>query len=126
MLSYQAIDCFCAFTGDNLLIPPLVCGKALLDYKLTRPKWQIIKLAHDCLKVLASTHGNLLGEIFSTCNRVFPLLKKLQTTWEALSEKCEYQPVQHALLAGLQNRDKWYWKTDDTSIYFVSHGIFFS
>ena len=65
------------------------------------------------------------GEI-STCNRVFPLLEKLQTTWEALSMKHEYQHVQHALLAGLQNMDKWYQKTDDTSIYFVSHGIVFS
>jgi len=95
-------------------------------YKLTRPEWQIIKLAHKCLKVLSSTHGDLWGEKFLTCNRVFPLLKKLQTTWEALSVKHEYQPVQNALLAGLQNMDKWYLKTDDTSIYFVSHGIVFS
>jgi len=77
-------------------------------------------------RFLASTHGDLLGEKFLTCNRVFPFLEKLQTTWEALSMKREYQPVQHALLAGLQNMDKWYQKTDNTSIYFVSHGIVFS
>jgi hypothetical protein len=114
--SFQAIDCFCALADDNPTIPPLTRGKAWSDYKLTRPEWEIIKLAHDCLKVLASTHGELSAEKMPTCHKVFPLLEKLQSTWERLSTKPEYKPVKHALKAGLKNMEKWYRKTDDTSI----------
>ena len=35
-----------------------------------------------------------------------------------------YKPVHAALNAGLANMQKWYQKTDDTSIYFISHGKF--
>jgi hypothetical protein len=125
-LSFQAIDCFCTLADDNASIPPLARGKAWLDYKFTRQEWQIIKLAHDCLKVLASTHGDLSAKKMPICHKVFPLLEKLQSTWEWLSTKPEYKPVKHVLKAGLKNMEKWYCKTDDTSIYFISHGIFFS
>ncbi|KIL55348.1 hypothetical protein M378DRAFT_46105, partial [Amanita muscaria Koide BX008] len=33
----------------------------------------------------------------------------------------EYAPVKQALEAGLENMRKWYRKSDDTSIYFISH-----
>jgi hypothetical protein len=58
-----------------------------------------------------------------TCHKVFLLLEKLQSTWEHLSVKPEYDPVKDALEASLKNMEKWYRKTDDTSIYFVCHGI---
>jgi hypothetical protein len=37
--------------------------------------------------------------------------------------KPEYDPVKDALEAGLKNMEKWNRKTDNTSIYFVCHGI---
>ena len=43
--------------------------------------------------------------------------------WETLHDDDKYFPEKHALDAGLKNMAKWYWKTDDTSIYFISHGI---
>ena len=108
---------------------------------MTNPEWRIIKLAYNCLKVcfsslaseiqvniqgcdqiLAETHGGLSAHQTPTIHKVFPLLEKVQSSWEALLENHEYQPVNHALEAGLQNMRKWYRKTDDTSIYFISHG----
>ena len=137
----QAIDVFCVLADDNSDIPPLSHGKKWSNYKLTNPEWRIIKLAYDCLKVcfsllapdicvniqcydqiLAETHGELSVHWTPTIHKVFPLLEKVQSSWEALLENREYQLVNHALEAGLQNMREWYQKTDDTSIYFISHG----
>ena len=74
-----------------------------------------------CNQILAETHGRLSADQTLTIHKVFPLLEKVQSSWEALLENHEYQPVNHALEAGLQNMRKWYRKTDDTSIYFISH-----
>ena len=41
--------------------------------------------------------------------------------WEDLCDNPQYHPVQDAIQAGLDIMEKWYQKTDDTSIYFVSH-----
>jgi hypothetical protein len=46
----------------------------------------------------------------------------LQTQWEEFLKDLQYAPVHDALTAGLKNMQKWYRKTDDTSIYFISHG----
>ena len=57
-----------------------------------------------------------------TCHKVFLLLEKIQMEWEDLCDNPQYHPVQEAIQAGLDIMEKWYQKTDDTSIYFVSHG----
>ena len=57
-----------------------------------------------------------------TCHKVFLLLEKIQMEWEDLHDNPQYHPVQDAIQAGLDIMEKWYRKTDDTSIYFVSHG----
>ena len=69
------------------------------------------------------THGKLSAHMMPTCYIVFPLLKQLQSEWETLCDDNKYFPVKHALDAGLKNMGKWYWKTDNTSIYFISHNI---
>ena len=74
-------------------------------------------------KILADTHGELSANTTPMCHKVFPLLEQLQTEWETLCDDDKYFPVKHALDAGLKNMAKWYRKTDDTSIYFISHGI---
>ena len=76
-------------------------------------------------QILADTHGELLANTTPTCHKVLPLLKQLQTEWETLHSDDKYFSVKHALNAGLKNMAKWYWKMDDTSIYFISHGILF-
>jgi hypothetical protein len=55
---------------------------------------------------------------------VFPLIEKVQSGWESRVLNPSYAPVKHALEAGLKNMNKWYRKADDTSIYFISHGMF--
>ena len=60
-----------------------------------------------------------------TCYKVYPLIKRLQSQWEQLCDDLRYDPVKHALEARLKNMMKWYCKTDDTSIYFISHGLCF-
>ena len=67
-------------------------------------------------------HGELLAHKEPMCYKVFPLLERLQTQWETLRADDDYEPVYEALNAGLANMQKWYQKTDDTSIYFISHG----
>ena len=76
-------------------------------------------------QILTDTHGELSANMMLTCHKVFPLLKRLQSEWETLCDDDKYFPVKHALDAGLKNMAKWYRKTDNTSIYFISHGIVF-
>ena len=52
------------------------------------------------------------------------MLGRLQSKWEALCDDDEYAPIKHAIEAGLKNMKKWYQKADETSIYFVSHGMY--
>ena len=59
-----------------------------------------------------------------TCYKVYPLIERLQSQWEQLHNNPKYVPVKHALEAGLKNMSKWYHKTDDTSIYFISQSYF--
>jgi hypothetical protein len=72
---------------------------------------------------LANAHGELSANKKPTCYKVFPLLEMLRTQWEEFRGNPKYVPVHHALAAGLDNMRKWYYKTDDTSIYFISHGM---
>ena len=91
----------------------------------------LVMLTHVCLdswltaQIVAETHGELSAHKTPTIHKVFPLLEKVQSRWEAFCNTPEYAPVKHALDAGLENMRKWYRKTDDTSIYFVSHGNVF-
>jgi len=58
-----------------------------------------------------------------TCHKGFAVLERLQSRWEGLLEDDNYSPVHEALMVGLKNMQKWYRKTDEMSIYFVSHGM---
>ena len=42
--------------------------------------------------------------------------------WETLHADDDYEPIHVAPDVSLANMQKWYQKTDDTSIYFISHG----
>ncbi|KAF9455896.1 hypothetical protein BDZ94DRAFT_1315704 [Collybia nuda] len=86
-------------------------------------EWDIIILAYNCLKIPASIHGSLSAEKVPTATKVYPHLEHLQIEWEGLQYNVEYEPVHHALDAGLKNMKKWYRSTDKTSIYLITHVI---
>ncbi|KAN0105155.1 hypothetical protein V8E52_011317 [Russula decolorans] len=115
------IDCFCHLADEEEDLPPLTNGKKWANYLLSGPEWDIIRLAHDCLEILKTAHGELSAEKAPMCYKVFPLVEMLQSKWDDLSESKQHEPVHEALAAGLKNMAKWYRKADDTSIYFVSH-----
>ncbi|KAM6502733.1 hypothetical protein JOM56_002710 [Amanita muscaria] len=122
----KAINAFCFLADSKCGIPPLQSdGKAWSDYTLTEPEWRIIELAYNCLKcnrkVIAEMHGELSAFKTPTIHKVFPLLEKLQSDWKDLLIDDEYEPVHHAIEAGLKNVQKWYKETNDTSMYFISH-----
>ena len=74
--------------------------------------------------MVADIHGELSANKTPTIHKVFPLLEKVQSDWESRSNNRMYKLVKPALDAGLKNMSKWYRKTDDMSIYFISHGMF--
>jgi hypothetical protein len=74
-------------------------------------------------QIVADTHGELSAHKTSTIHMVFPLIEKVQSRWESCCLDPVYAPVKLALEAGLKNMSKWYRKADDTSIYFISHGM---
>jgi hypothetical protein len=52
------------------------------------------------------------------------MLELLMSEWEDLLENLEYEPVHHALRAGITLLEKYYRRADDTDVYFIAHGKF--
>jgi hypothetical protein len=109
---------------------------------LSSPEWRIVELAYECLRVsllaapwniiaepnsqiVADIHGDLSGSKTMTIHKVFPLIEKVQSDWESHCDEPGFALVKCALDAGLKNMNKWYQKVDDTSIYFISHGMYY-
>jgi hypothetical protein len=44
--------------------------------------------------------------------------------WEDLLDNAEFEPVHHALRAGIKLLEKYYRRADDTDAYFISHGMY--
>ena len=52
------------------------------------------------------------------------MLELLMSEWEDLLDNVEYEPVHHALRAGITLLEKYYRRADDTDVYFIAHGKF--
>ena len=50
------------------------------------------------------------------------MLELLMSEWEDLLEDVAYEPVHHALQAGITLLEKYYHRADDTDAYFIAHG----
>ena len=136
----KAIDYFCLTADDNENLPPLK-KKSWSDYRLTAPEWKLIQLVYRCLKVglvlsavhflivhslqiVSARHNELSNEELATCTRVLPTMELLMSEWEDLLDEPEFEPVHHALRAGIALIEKYYRHTDDTDAYFIAHGQF--
>lgn len=74
------------------------------------------------VQVPAELQPELSAHKSPTLHRVFPLIEKLMMHWENMAAQDKFEPIKDAIEAGLRNIVKWYWRTDETSIYFVAHG----
>jgi hypothetical protein len=74
-------------------------------------------------KLVAKRHNELSKEDTPTCTRLYPTLEMLMSDWEDLLENEEYKPVHDALRAGIALLEKYYRRSDDTNVYFISHSM---
>jgi hypothetical protein len=51
------------------------------------------------------------------------MLEQLMSEWEDLLNNVEYEPVHHALRAGITLLEKYYRRADDTDVYFIAHEV---
>ena len=70
-------------------------------------------------------HSQLSAEKTPTCHKVYLLIIQLISKWEEYRDDSEYQLVEHALGIGLANIKKWYQTMMGSSMYFITHGMFF-
>jgi hypothetical protein len=75
-------------------------------------------------QVVEAHHNELSNEELATCTRVLPMMELLMLEWEDLLGEPEFEPVHHALRAGIALIEKYYRRTDDTDAYFIAHGQF--
>lgn len=73
---------------------------------------------------MAKRHNELSKEDSPTCTRLYPTLEMLMSDWEDLLDNPEFEPVHHALRAGIRLLEKYYRRADDTDAYFISHGMY--
>ena len=71
---------------------------------------------------MAARHNELSKEKMATCTRVLPMLELLMSEWEELLDDPEYEPIHEGLWAGVKLLEKYYRRTDDTDVYFITHG----
>lgn len=50
------------------------------------------------------------------------MLELLMSEWEDLLDDDEYEPVHHALRAGIALLEKYYRRANNTDVYFIAHG----
>jgi hypothetical protein len=89
------------------------------------PKGMLIVLffeSTNLFQVVSDHHNELSNEQLATCTRVLPMLELLMSEWEDLLKDEDYEPVHHALKAGIALLEKYYRRADDTDAYFISHG----
>ncbi|SJL04267.1 uncharacterized protein ARMOST_07628 [Armillaria ostoyae] len=89
----QSMDVFSVLADSNPDIPPLTGGKHFSDYKLTNEEWDTVSLAAHALRISASSHGELSAEKTPTCQKVYPIINRLQSRWEVLSEDPKYELI---------------------------------
>jgi hypothetical protein len=77
-----------------------------------------------CSQIVSARHNELSNEELATCTRVLPTMELLMSEWEDLLDEPEFEPVHHALRAGIALIEKYYRRTDDTDAYFIAHGQF--
>ncbi|KAK7036845.1 hypothetical protein R3P38DRAFT_2770914 [Favolaschia claudopus] len=56
---------------------------------------------------------------FPTVWRTLPLLEAMAETWRNMADTERFADMRESILAGLDNLEKWYGKTDDTDVYFI-------
>jgi hypothetical protein len=71
---------------------------------------------------VAARHNELSNEELATCTRVLPMMELLLSEWEDLLDNIEFEPVHHALRAGIALLEKYYRRADETDAYFIVHG----
>ena len=69
---------------------------------------------------MAARHNELSKEKMATCTRVLLMLELLMS--EELLDDPEYEPIHEGLWAGVKLLEKYYRRTDDTDVYFITHG----
>lgn len=50
----------------------------------------------------------------------------LMSDWEDLLNNDKFKPVHNALRASITLLEKYYWRADDTHVYFISHSLYAS
>jgi hypothetical protein len=76
-------------------------------------------------QVAAEMHSQLSADRSPTLHFVYPILENLMLRWEKMAKSSEFQPIKHAIEAGLENLIKWYKYTDDSPVYFIAHRAFY-
>jgi hypothetical protein len=71
----------------------------------------------------ADTQQTFLGEHMPTIWQIIPSLEFLIKHWETMAGQPCYQELREAIMEGVQNFKKSYWKVDKTSdMYFICLG----
>ncbi|KAG2758101.1 hypothetical protein P692DRAFT_20710694, partial [Suillus brevipes Sb2] len=91
---------FTQLADDSDKVPKLQGGKSYMGFWLSPQEWKDLKSMYDVLQVC-----------------YFSLT--ITETWQTMANSPKFSSISMAIEAGVNNLQKWYHKTDDTSVYFI-------
>jgi hypothetical protein len=120
---------------------PALHKKRYSNFHLSKVEWDHLKLVHEVLQVRrdvdfflkkktclvlpqepATAQQSFSKSQEPTVWRTIPILEFLQQSWENMANSSKFVDVRDAIRTGLENLAKWYYKTDDTDVYFICLG----
>ncbi|KAK7059552.1 hypothetical protein R3P38DRAFT_3522768 [Favolaschia claudopus] len=86
---------------------------------LLRLDWDQLERIREVLQEPANIQQSFSSSRFPTVWRTLPLLEAMAETWRNMADTERFADMRESILAGLDNLEKWYGKTDDTDVYFI-------
>ncbi|KAG1805825.1 uncharacterized protein BJ212DRAFT_1486171 [Suillus subaureus] len=115
----KALALVMQLADDSDEVPKLQGGKLYMGFQLSPQEWKDLELMYDVLQEPADAQQTFLVTHKPTVWRTIPVLEFLQEMWQTMANSSKFSSVSMAIEAGVNNLQKWYHKTDDTSIYFI-------
>ena len=73
---------------------------------------------------MANAHQSFSSSCDPTVWRAIPVLEFLQEAWMAMSAHPKFADISDAIDTRPENLNKWYWKIDNTDVYFICLGAY--
>ncbi|RDB15635.1 hypothetical protein Hypma_004007 [Hypsizygus marmoreus] len=90
------------------------------SYHSFSEEWDLLSLILEMLEEAANAQEQFLSEIDPSVWQILPTYEYFMSQWCNLTNQSDMKPIQHAILLGVKNLEKYYNKSDNSSANILS------